>query len=112
MKRKNLKKVLITLFIQNKKDRKIQEASYKLYKLIAPESYGPMLDSTTEKQLEVLRPLFSEDLIDWIEYFLYEAESFYPKCDIMYNHKNYTITSETDAIMFLLNNFSKNEKIL
>lgn len=107
MKRNNLKEVLIKLFKQNKKDKKIQEASDKLYKLIAPESYEPILNSITEKQLEVLRPLLDPDLYDWIEYFLFEAENFYPKCDIMYNYKEYTIISETDAIMFLLKQFTK-----
>jgi hypothetical protein len=107
MKRNNLKEVLITLFKQNKKDKKIQEASDKLYNLLAPSSYTPILDSVVVYQLEAIKPLLDPDLYDWIEYFLFEAESFYPKCDIMYNYKEYTITSETDAIMFLLKQFTK-----
>ena len=107
MKKEILKKVLTILFKQNKIDDKKQEATYNYYNIVYPNDYAPILDWITGFQLEALKPILWDDLTDWIEYFLYEAESFYPKCEIGYKWKEYTISSDTDAILWLVKIFWK-----
>ena len=93
------------LFKQKKEDDRIQEATNIYFDIILKDIYPPVLDWNCHFQLQVLKPILWEYLIDWIEYFLYEAESFYPNCKIEVDWKETIITSDTDAILWLVNTY-------
>ena len=102
MTKEQLEQILIILFEQKKEDDKKQKATYEYFETVFPESYAPIVDSVTCEQLKVLKPILWEDIIDWIKYFLYEAEDFYPNCEIEVDLKKIIISNDADAIRFIL----------
>lgn len=102
MTKEQLEQILIILFEQKKEDDKKQKATYEYFDTVFPESYAPIVDSVTFEQLKVIKPIVSESVIDWIEYFLYEANDFYPNCEIEVDGKEIIISSDADAIKFIL----------
>lgn len=99
------KELIDFIFLSQKEDDKIQESYKNLFELIAPDSYPPFIEDKTTSILKTLEYFVDKDKIDWISYFLYEAESFYEKwCEITDDNKKYVINNEQEAKEFLVNN--------
>lgn len=97
-----MKEIIKLIFKYKKEDDKLQEASDAYFDLYAPDSYPPFVGGKASVALKVLE-LLDKDMEEWTSYFIYEAKSFYPNCDITWKDKEYTITCEEEAIEFLIN---------
>lgn len=100
MNKEQLKQILDLLFESKKEDDKIQKASKVYFELIS-DDYAPILDWKTYKLIEILK-ILDKHIYDWTYYFLYDAESFYPNCEITCNYEKINISNEEEAKEFIL----------
>lgn len=102
MNKKQLSKIIDILFENKKQDDIRQEAYNNFFNIIAPYSYAPFIETKSDVMIELLK-IIDPEVWDWTDYFLYEAEDFYPNCDIENNWKKYKIKNEQEAKDFIIN---------
>ncbi len=95
------RKIIEEVFKLSKIEDRKQDITEKYYEEMYPDSFPPILERPSNHVLNILKIIFWKEIPDWIEYFLYEAPSFYPKCIVRIWDKKITIKDYEDAIDFI-----------
>jgi hypothetical protein len=105
MKKQTAQKILSLIKKYKIRSDKIQELTDNLFDFIASSSYSPILDDNQ------LIPLFdgicvihSEDIRDWLEYYVFEALNMENPI-VKVKNKKYNFGKEKDFVRFLVENY-------
>lgn len=107
MDKKIKKEILEKIFSQNELDNEIQNRMDKLSELYFPDTWAPFIEWKIHFSLKLLKYFTDDKIIDWIEYFLYDADDFYPNCNVWYDWEEFIIKNKKEAIEFLIDKIWK-----
>jgi hypothetical protein len=103
---KNWKQIVKTIIKYRKRDDTRQEAMNHFCEVFSPDSYPPV-------NCEWLSAVYidgvaggNEELLNWLEYYIYEAYGMKGKATVKVGDKEYNFKKDKDVIKFFNDNYN------